>query len=895
MAMNGSPVLTQFPANDPSVNNIGEIPPQPQSHQTQTHQRYYNKKGNRSNGNINTSQHAGQSRNSNNRNHSNYSRYPNYSSSSSNDNEYIRSAYEPENQGRMNNTSRSHSNNGNMNNHKDIRTYNQRQNYRSQSNPRYIQNDYYTQGRSHNNINNSGRMDLPPNHRKYSNDSGIMIQDSYYRQPGPHPLPAETYPQNPSLAMSRSSSYESVGNQPPDYRMRGHPPGSHPEAFFDERYNHNTGIPHQMARPIHAASQHSEDSFSSERPWVPPTEVIAPGFPDGPYSFQPAYMTPWGYSPNIVHEPPQMIPSSSYSPKENLDSQTVIDTRRKSTSSPNVSAGSNEDHDGRDRLREQLEWYFSPRNLATDTYLVSKMNADRWVPISVIAEFKKVKEITDDIQEVVKALRRSSMVEVNESGGLVKAVIVDRPRTTLILRELPEDTTSEDVAGIFAEACPAKSIRKESVGNMWFVEFDTAEDALAMLMHTRGRYLRNTPIAARLKSNTVLTGGEYRETQKMPCITRNPVVPGPGHIWPSPPPNSSDEQSVPGMPMPYRRFPIEENVQPHQQWNSTQAPSQFAQNIVHPNPVDRPYPAGVYFSPNAYGIVPTVPANYFCMSSQMWIPAPTFPMSPQEAQHFPNQDLPHPEQVGFNHIGVPFRDDNPEFHTQNGSDSGDGTITHRGGYNNQKSQGQYRRRSHQEGTEYQQKDAHYYGYRNGYENRQHDGYNYRSPRGYGRYTEVSDTTQLSHSNPNNENHPDLPSTCSSHPPNNIRKRKNKQKNRGPKNYHRVDQLPNEEHEGREDQVISASQFTAQTRQSLNTENLKDAGENIIEELKDLAIVNSVSVTESIDMNSEEAQRITIGCSNGHLENEPESKPRKSQNYWKNGNGKKRGKGRQSGI
>jgi hypothetical protein len=71
------------------------------------------------------------------------------------------------------------------------------------------------------------------------------------------------------------------------------------------------------------------------------------------------------------------------------------------------------------------------------------MNADHWVPISVLADFKKVKAITSDINEVVDALRRSSKVVVDEYGTMVKAITADKPRTTLILRDLPEDVTQE--------------------------------------------------------------------------------------------------------------------------------------------------------------------------------------------------------------------------------------------------------------------------------------------------------------------------------------------------------------------------------------------------------------------------------------------------------------------
>lgn len=37
---------------------------------------------------------------------------------------------------------------------------------------------------------------------------------------------------------------------------------------------------------------------------------------------------------------------------------------------------------------KQVDYYFSRQNLATDAYLVSQMDAEMWVPISIIAGFK---------------------------------------------------------------------------------------------------------------------------------------------------------------------------------------------------------------------------------------------------------------------------------------------------------------------------------------------------------------------------------------------------------------------------------------------------------------------------------------------------------------------------
>ncbi|KAF9999288.1 La- protein 4 [Modicella reniformis] len=277
------------------------------------------------------------------------------------------------------------------------------------------------------------------------------------------------------------------------------------------------------------------------------------------------------------------------------------------TAMPTMSAGAHDQGYGYDRLREQLEWYLSSKNLATDTYLVSKMNADHWVPISVIADFKKVKALTSNIQEVIDALRRSSKVLVDESGTMVKAITVDRPRTTLILRELPEDSTEEDIATIFydAESTP-KCITKELVGNMWFVEFETAEDALAMLHYTRGRYLRDVPIAARLKSNTVLTGGEYRVSLNLGNSIMSMFPPM--HGWPNPPLDVDREPPF-GASMPYRRFPADENLVEQEVWTSSSTPGVMPHGPV----LGHHYPPGTYFSPNFHGVVPfAAPANPYC-------------------------------------------------------------------------------------------------------------------------------------------------------------------------------------------------------------------------------------------------------------------------------------------
>jgi len=177
------------------------------------------------------------------------------------------------------------------------------------------------------------------------------------------------------------------------------------------------------------------------------------------------------------------------------------------------------------------------------------MNSDQFVPISVIAGFAKVRQLTTDAALVLEVLRSSKEVSVNESGELVRPNV--RPqRSTLILRDIPSDiplTVSPrsrsffvplhsllidplimqemeavfkhpDCATVkryplpspflsaffslkfkFLSSTRTPSLRPD-VGNTWFVSFDNEEDALKTLAAIRNLTLRDQPIQARVKS-----------------------------------------------------------------------------------------------------------------------------------------------------------------------------------------------------------------------------------------------------------------------------------------------------------------------------------------------------------------------------------------------------------
>jgi la-related protein 4 len=67
------------------------------------------------------------------------------------------------------------------------------------------------------------------------------------------------------------------------------------------------------------------------------------------------------------------------------------------------------------------------------------MDSDLYVPISLVANFRRVREWTTDMDTIVRTLRDSTAVIVDQSGTKVKPNISVQ-RNTVIWRDVPECT-----------------------------------------------------------------------------------------------------------------------------------------------------------------------------------------------------------------------------------------------------------------------------------------------------------------------------------------------------------------------------------------------------------------------------------------------------------------------
>lgn len=238
---------------------------------------------------------------------------------------------------------------------------------------------------------------------------------------------------------------------------------------------------------------------------TPPPGVITTTFPPTPES--PMSVGQGDYSSvNGVVEGQALFPSDGGQDELPLDSNITDDQRR-------------------EMIKSQLEYYFSRENLANDSYLVSQMDADQYVSIATIASFNQVKRLTNDLELVIKILRESVNVQVDEKGEKVRPL---HKRCIVILREIPDSTPVEAIKKLFmGENCPPFTSCEFAHNDSWYVTFESEEDAQKAY-----RYLREEvctflgkPIMARIKAkpllhNTFVPKNGFKQSYEPPVYSQ---------------------------------------------------------------------------------------------------------------------------------------------------------------------------------------------------------------------------------------------------------------------------------------------------------------------------------------------------------------------------------------
>ncbi|KAG8077967.1 hypothetical protein GUJ93_ZPchr0007g3643 [Zizania palustris] len=103
---------------------------------------------------------------------------------------------------------------------------------------------------------------------------------------------------------------------------------------------------------------------------------------------------------------------------------------------------------------KQVEYYFSDENLRTDEFLMKivKKNKQGFVPIRLIASFRRMKKLVQDLSIIEAALRTSSKLVVSSDGKRIRRLhplphneFKDAKERTVVVENLPSDFSMESI------------------------------------------------------------------------------------------------------------------------------------------------------------------------------------------------------------------------------------------------------------------------------------------------------------------------------------------------------------------------------------------------------------------------------------------------------------------
>lgn len=208
-----------------------------------------------------------------------------------------------------------------------------------------------------------------------------------------------------------SQSHGGAGNDQTQHRPSYRRGNSGPHPRGDGSYSHNyTGrrdqdrVNHDWnhQRSFNGRDAHMQPQRGVPRGFIrpppPPPHVSAPFI--SPQPVRP-FGTPIGF-PELA-SPLYYVPAP---PPESLRGPFVAPIP------PHAMFFSVQDPQLHTKLVNQIDYYFSNENLIKDIYLRQNMDDQGWVPIKLIAGFKKVMLLTDNIQFILEAVRTSPVVEV---------------------------------------------------------------------------------------------------------------------------------------------------------------------------------------------------------------------------------------------------------------------------------------------------------------------------------------------------------------------------------------------------------------------------------------------------------------------------------------------------
>eukprot|EP01080_Neovahlkampfia_damariscottae_P009374 gene9374-1585_t len=135
----------------------------------------------------------------------------------------------------------------------------------------------------------------------------------------------------------------------------------------------------------------------------------------------------------------------------------------------------NENEELKKNILKQIEYYFSMNNLLNDSYLVSIMDEEYYVPLTTIFNFKRVKQLTTDTNLILETIKPSSSLVFDKEFTKVKPSF-NFQRRILLVQGIPLNADINEVAKLFEHGYPV-SLSPDFSGT-WIAKFYNEKDAI---------------------------------------------------------------------------------------------------------------------------------------------------------------------------------------------------------------------------------------------------------------------------------------------------------------------------------------------------------------------------------------------------------------------------------
>ncbi|XP_045768924.1 la-related protein 7 isoform X2 [Maniola jurtina] len=140
-----------------------------------------------------------------------------------------------------------------------------------------------------------------------------------------------------------------------------------------------------------------------------------------------------------------------------------------------------------ENIMKQMEFYFSDANLSKDRFLGDLVKNDPFVPITEFLKFNKIRSLTQDANDIVKAMKHSTLLELSEDKQKVKRktpmMPYDADLRTVYVESIPVTASREWLERVFSDYGQVAYIslpkfkNSNKIKGFAFIEFATPQDA----------------------------------------------------------------------------------------------------------------------------------------------------------------------------------------------------------------------------------------------------------------------------------------------------------------------------------------------------------------------------------------------------------------------------------